>query len=860
MMRRSERMGFFRTSKKKEKTGQSVEKTLKKKKDEKLLQIVSTQMFLPIRDVRKGIIVTKDGRFIKVLEFSPINFSLLSNTEQDAIISRFAAALRVMPKSCQFKIIARPSDTSEFIEQILKDMRDEPNKKCRELQMEQIELIDDVSKMRSVSRRFIVAFPYIGDPGLTRTPTFEEVQASLRRDSWTIINALESCGNRLISKDTDEYVLELLYEICCRDQSYSVRYRTVENSVLLNYAAHYDSENEKIHVPVVDMIAPGEIHTDKSAKALVIDGLYYAFCIIPSSAYPTSAYSGWLSVLLNFGDGIDVDLWYHKENPERAQRKLMYRIKINKTRLRDKDDTSSDYEDLYAAIRAGYDLKSGLASNDDFCYFGIMLTITAYSMQALKSRIRDVKEKLVRNDLTLDPIWFQQAEAFKVSLPICKYNSSFWRECRRNILTSSLASVYPFVSYELADKDGILMGLNSANSSLVFVNNFDTQKYSNANIAIMGRSGSGKTYTLQCMALRMREKQIQTFIIAPLKGIEFLPPCLAVGGTYIKIAPGSGNNINIMEIRKKEETVDTELEMGTGSVESIMMKKIQQLHTFFSLLLPDISFEEKRILDEALIKTYGKFGITRDNASLIDPDDPTERYKKMPLLGDLHDILDETGYKDSRLYGVLSQYVTGSLSSFNAPTNVDLNNKYVVLDVSSLTKEMLPIGMFIALDYVWDKAREDRTQKKAIFLDETWRLIGPGSTEQAADFVLEIFKVIRGYGGAAIAATQDLNDFFALSDGLYGTGIINNSKIKLLMGTEASEAEVIADKMDLTTIEKENIKTLETGFCLLAADRNHVFIKIQASESEHALITTDREEIRALEKRREALVSAIEED
>lgn len=854
-------MGLLK--RKEENTEKYEKKTSKKHKDkkkEKLLQIVSTQMFLPIRDVRKGIIVTKDGRYIKVLEFSPINFSLLSNTEQDAIISRFAAALRVMPKSCQFKIIARPADSSEFIEGIIKDMRNEPNKKCRDLQMEQIALIDEVSKMRSVSRRFIVAFPYAGEPGLTRTPTFEEVQASLRRDSWTIINALEACGNRLISKDTDEYVLELLYQICCRDQSLTVRYRDVESSVLLNYAAHYDSENERIHVPVVDMIAPGEINSGKGAKILVIDGLYYAFCFIPSSAYPTAAYAGWVSVLLNFGDGIDVDIWYHKEDPAQAQRKLMYRIKINKTRLKDKDDTSSDYEDLYASIRAGYDLKSGLSSNDDFCYFGIMITITAYSLPALKSRIKDVKEKLVRNDLDLDPTWFQQPEAFKASLPICKYNHGFWRSCRRNILTSSLASIYPFVSYELADKDGILMGLNSANSSLVFVNNFDTQKYSNANIAIMGRSGSGKTYTLQCMALRMREKQIQTFIIAPLKGIEFLPPCLAVGGTYIKIAPGSGTVINIMEIRKKEETVDTELELGTGSTESIMMKKIQQLHTFFSLLLPNITFEEKQILDEALIRTYEKFGITRDNDSLIDPDDPLEGYKEMPILGDLHATLAENGHKDSRLYGVLSQYVTGSLESFNGPTNVDLDNKYVVMDVSSLTKEMLPIGMFIALDYVWDKAREDRSQKKAIFLDETWRLIGPGSSEQAADFVLEIFKVIRGYGGAAIAATQDLNDFFALNDGLYGTGIINNSKIKLLMGTEAREAEVVANAMDLTTIEKEKIKTLEKGFCLLAADRNHVFIKIQASESEHALITTNREEIRALEKRREALVSAAEDE
>lgn len=831
-----------------------------KKKKEKLLRIMSTQMFLPIRDVKDGIICTKDGRFIKVLEFSPINFQLLSNSDQDSIISRFAAALRVMPPICQFKVISRAADATEFIDQILKEMKTETNEKCRELQMEQIELIDEISKMRSVSRRFLVAFPYVGEPGFNKSPSFDAIRSSLKRTSFTIINALASCGNRLVSEDTDDYTLELLYLLCCREQANMVRYKTVENSVLLNYASHYDGNNRKLHIPIVDMIAPGKIDDNGSPRVLQIDGLYYCFCYIPGSAYPGGAYSGWISFLLNMGEGIDVDIWYHRENSEKVQTQLTYGIRMNRTMLKDKDDTAADYERKSASIRAGYLLKRALNNNEDVYYFSIMITITAHSMAALKERIRDVREKVVRNDLRLQFCWFDQLEAFKASLPIVKYNSGFWKPARRNITTNSLASLYPFVSYELADKDGILMGLNMANSSLVFVNNFDTSKYTNANIAIMGRSGSGKTYTLQCMALRMREKQIQTFIIAPLKGIEFLPPCLAVGGTYIKISPGSGNNINIMEIRKKEETVDSELEAGIGSIESILMKKIQQLHTFFTLLLPDISFEEKQILDDALIKTYEKFGITMDNDSLIDPNDPDEGYKNMPILGDLHETLAEMGHEKSRLYGVLSQYVTGSASSFNNPTNVDLDNKYVVLDVSSLTKEMLPIGMFIALDYVWDKAREDRTQKKAIFLDETWRLIGPGSSEQAADFVLEIFKVIRGYGGAAIAATQDLNDFFALNDGLYGTGIINNSKIKLLLGTEAREAESVAKAMDLTEIEKNRIKTLEQGYCLLAANTNHVFIKIQASDSEHALITTNREEIRALEKRREALIGHAGDD
>ena len=114
-----------------------------------------------------------------------------------------------------------------------------------------------------------------------------------------------------------------------------------------------------------------------------------------------------------------------------------------------------------------------------------------------------------------------------------------------------------------------------------------------------------------------------------------------------------------------------------------------------------------------------------------------------------------------RLGNILNRLVHGSAKTFNQPTNVDLSNPYTVLDISELTGDLLVVGMFVALDYVWDKAKEDRTKEKAIFIDEIWQLIGASSNTMAAEFCLEIFKIIRGYGGAAIAATQDLTDFFA---------------------------------------------------------------------------------------------------
>ena len=160
-----------------------------------------------------------------------------------------------------------------------------------------------------------------------------------------------------------------------------------------------------------------------------------------------------------------------------------------------------------------------------------------------------------------------------------------------------------------------------------------------------------------------------------------------------------------------------------------------------------MSYEEKQLLDDALIRTYARKGITHDNASLSDPDNPNV-YRQMPVLGDLYDVLREES-DTKRLSNIINRFVHGSASTFNQQTNVNLDNKFTVLDISELSGDLLPIGMFVALDFVWDKAKANRTEEKAIFIDECWQLIGGGSGtfgvghRLAAEMVLEIFKSLR---------------------------------------------------------------------------------------------------------------------
>ena len=203
-----------------------------------------------------------------------------------------------------------------------------------------------------------------------------------------------------------------------------------------------------------------------------------------------------------------------------------------------------------------------------------------------------------------------------------------------------------------------------------------------------------------------------------------------------------------MEIRKADKSVDDLLD-GPGVEKSLLAAKIQRLHTFFSLLIPDMSHEERQLLDDAMICTYGTKGITHDNASLEQPEHPGH-YKEMPILGDLYEIL-VASPETKRLANILNRLVNGSARSFNQQTNVALDNKYIVLDISELTGDLLTVGMFVALDFVWDKAKENRTAEKAIFVDECWQLIGASSNRQAAESVLELAKTIRAMAAVSSA-------------------------------------------------------------------------------------------------------------
>ena len=813
--------------------------------------------YLPIEKIANGIIYTKDHRFVKVVEVVPINFMLRSAREQRNIIYSFVSYLKISPIKLQIKVLTRRADIDRHLDTVRREMAQEENEQCRLMQEDYLNFVQQVGSHEAVTRRFFLIFEYEPWNNTRRSEQEDEAIQSLQNAVHTASNYLRQCGNEVIvPENEDEFTVDVLYNLLCRNES-AVKPLSVRAQEVVSQYRAKGREDEIDRIPAAEFAAPQSIDFTHG-RYICVDGLYYAYLLVQSDGYKTQVSAGWLSLIVNAGDGIDLDMFLSRQPKERIIQRVGQQLRINRSKIKDASDTNTDFDDIDGAIRSGYFLKEGLANNEDFYYLNLLITVTAPSVEDLEWKVSEMKKLLLSQDMDVCTCHFREEQAFCSALPLVSLEKGLFERGKRNLLTGGAASCYPFTSFEMCDDNGILLGVNKYNSSLIIVDIFNSAIYKNANMAILGTSGAGKTFTMQLMALRMRRKNIPIFIVAPLKGHEFHRACANVGGEFIQISPASPHCINVMEIRRVDRSV-SELLDGPGIQLSELAAKIQQLHIFFSLLIPDMSHEERQLLDEALIRTYNAKGITHDNASLEDPSNPGQ-YREMPVLGDLHEIL-KASPETTRMAHILNRLVHGSASTFNKQTNVRLDNKYTVLDISSLTGDLLTVGMFVALDFVWDRAKADRTEEKAIFIDECWQLLsgaGATGTRLAGDFVLEIFKTIRGYGGSAICASQDLNDFFNLDEGRFGKGIINNSKTKIILNLEDDEAERVQDTLHLSDAETMEVTHFERGNGLISTNNNNIIVEFKASPLEKDLITTDRRELREIleRKRQEQSASA----
>ena len=565
-----------------------------------------------------------------------------------------------------------------------------------------------------------------------------------------------------------------------------------------------------------DLIAPSsiEIHSSYFRLGTKYGRTLYVY------GYPREIHTGWLSSLINIDEVLDVSMYVYPVDSQVILTNLRKKVtqleatnSINNEKGKTRDPALevaiSDAEELRDQIQIGA---------ERFFRFGLYVTLWADSLDELNF-VQNKIETLFGQQLVFSKVASsQQEQGLNSTLP----QMSDQLQIRRNMNTGAISTSFPFTSADLTDNTGILYGINMHNGGFVI---FDRYKLENANMVVFAKSGAGKSFTVKLEALRSMMMGTEVIIIDPEN--EYQKLAEAVGGSYVRLSLNSTTRINPFDLPR---VIDTD------EAEDALRANLVTLHGLFRLMLggtqvaangtamSTLTPVEEADLDQALIDTYARVGITSD---------PLTHNSPPPTISDLYDTLLHMGNTGPQLAQRLRKYTTGTFAGiFSQQSNIDINNPMVIFNIRDLEDELRPVAMYIVLSHIWNITRTEQ-KKRMLIVDEAWQLM---KYDDSANFLFSLAKRARKYFLGLTTITQDVEDFMGSK---MGRAIVANSSMQLLLKQSSSAVDVLSDVFKLTEEEKKRLANFPIGQGLFFAGQSHVHISIQASPTETQLITTN---------------------
>lgn len=575
----------------------------------------------------------------------------------------------------------------------------------------------------------------------------------------------------------------------------------------ISHPLNYDIQKLKSgSVSLIDLIAPSSVEVD--FKYIRVGEMFYRSFIVID--YPREVSPNWLSVLIDYKETMNVSMFVYPVESRDILSNL--RRKIAEMEATIESDMKNGVEPdpkVRAALEDAIALREELARGlERFFQFGLYITLSAKSADELDKKTNELTSLLASNLLVIKPATLQMEDGFKTTLPLGE-DKLF---VTRNMDTTSVASTFPFTSYEISQPNGIFYGVNTLNNSLVIVDRFS---FENANSVVFGKSGSGKSFLVKLEVLRQMMFDTEILIIDPED--EYRALCHALDGEYISFSKDSEVKINPFALLSEDRT---EAQLGI---------KILSLHSLLKVMLGEFSPTQEAILDRSLVLCYKQKGITPD---------PSTFGNEPPILEDLYKTLlnmEESEAKD--LAFRLEKYVKGGFSGLlNAQTNYDVKNQLTVFSIKQLEDALRPVAMQVILDFIWNRVRT-KLKKRILIVDEAWYLM---KNPDSASFLQGIAKRARKYYLGVTTLTQDIEDFLS-SD--YGKAILSNSSMQILLKQNSSEVETLASTLNLSEGEKQFLLTAQVGEGLFFAGQNHITAQFLASNFEYQLITSKPQDI-----------------
>lgn len=559
-------------------------------------------------------------------------------------------------------------------------------------------------------------------------------------------------------------------------------------------------------VSLVDLIAPSSIEVD--FKHIRVGSKFFrTFFIID---YPREVSPNWLSILIDYKETMNVSMHIYPVESKDILTNLRRKIAEMEASLESEAKKGLEPDPkVQAGLEDAIALREELARGlERFFQFGLYITLAGDTVEELDEKSKQLTTLLASNLLIIKPATLQMEEGFKATLPYGEDKLYI----TRNMDTTSLASTFPFTSYEISQPNGILFGVNTLNNSLVILDRFSLE---NANEVVFGKSGSGKSFTVKLEILRQMMFDAEILIIDPED--EYRTLCQSLDGEYINFSKTSEVKLNPFALLAED---NSEAQLGI---------KILSLHGLLKTMMGEMTPTQEAILDRSLVLVYKQKGITPD---------PVTYKNEPPLLEDLYKTLlnmEEPEAKD--LAFRLEKFVKGGFSGlFNDQTNYEVRNQLTVFSIKQLEEVLRPIAMHVILDFIWGKVRT-KMKKRILVVDEAWYMM---KYPDSASFLQGIAKRARKYYLGVTTLTQDIEDFL---NNDYGKSIVSNSSVQVLLKQNTAEADALSKAFNLSEGEKQYLLTAQVGEGLLFAGQNHVSAQFIASQFEYDLITSKPQEV-----------------
>lgn len=544
--------------------------------------------------------------------------------------------------------------------------------------------------------------------------------------------------------------------------------------------------------------------------------------------YPRQVYTGWLSSIINLDEVVDTSMFIYPvesqvvlNNLRKKVTQLEASVTINQEHNRVRDPG------LEAAIQDAEELRDMLqVGAERFFRFGLYITLYADSLEEM-SFIQHKVETILGQQMVFSKVAsYQQEQGFHSTAP----QMIDQLQIRRNMNTSAVSTSFPFTSADLTQEKGILYGINMHNNGLVI---FDRFTLENANAVVFAKSGAGKSFAVKLEALRTMMMGADILIIDPENEYQRLTE--AVGGSYIHLSLNSDVRINPFDLPRVIDSDDADDALRANLVTLHGLLRLMlggaTVNSQGATMVTGLSPAEEADLDQALIDTYTRAGITSD---------PLTHNTVPPTINDLYETMLHMGGTGPQLAQRLRKYTTGTFAGiFSQQSNVDINNKMVVFNIRDLEDELRPVAMYIVLSHIWNRVRADM-KKRMLVVDEAWQLM---KYDDSANFLFSLAKRARKYYLGVTTITQDVEDFMSSK---MGRAIVANSSMQLLLKQSTSAVDVLTEVFRLTDEEKKRLTNFPVGQGLFFAGQNHVHIQVIASPTETALITTNPQQLEEL--------------